>query len=133
MLNYNHRLIKSKRSYSINEICSLFDINRKTCCRWLKNENLKVIEKNVSPLLIMGTDLINFIKKKKIKNKVALKENEFFCMKCHRAVKAKVGSEKIIKTGKRIGKANLEQSKKIAVCGFCETKLNRFLKVCQQD
>jgi len=133
MPNYNHRLIKSKRSYSISEISSLFGINRKTCNRWLKDEGLKVIERNVSPLLVMGADLINFIKKKKVKNKVALKEDEFFCMKCRKAVKAKLGSERIIKTGQRIGKNNLEQFKKIGICEFCGTKLNRFLKVYQQD
>jgi hypothetical protein len=128
MPNYNPRLIKSKRSYSINEICSLYGIDRKTCHRWIKNENLEIIEKNVNPLLIMGADLISFIKKKKIKNKIALKENEFFCMKCHRPVKAKTGSELILKTGKRTGKDNLEQFKKTGVCEVCETKVNRFLK-----
>ena len=133
MPNYNHRLIKSKRSYSINEISSLFGVNRRTCNRWLKNEGLKVIEKKVSPLLIMGFDLIIFIKKKKTKNKVALRVNESFCVKCHKATKAKMGSEKIVKTGKKIGKADLEQFKKIGVCRICGTKLNRFLKVYQRD
>lgn len=131
MPNYNPRLIKAKKSYSISDIASLFGINRKTCHRWLKDEDLKVIERNVNPLLVMGSDLINFIKKKKAKRKVALMEDEFFCMKCRKAVKAKRGSEKIIKTGKRIGKANLEQLKKIGACEVCETKVNRFLKVYQ--
>ena len=133
MPNYNSRLIKSRKSYSIKEICSLFGINRKTCHRWLKNEGLRAIEKNVNPLLVMGADLINFLKEKKAKKKVTLKKNEFFCMKCRKSVKAKIGSEATIKTGKRIGKANLEQFKRIGVCGICETKLNRFLKVYQQD
>ena len=133
MPNYNPHLIKSRRSYSISEISSLFDIHRKTCHRWLKNEGLRVIEKNVNPLLVMGVDLINFIKKKRIKNKVVLRENEFFCMKCHKPVRAKIGSERIIKTGKRIGKDNLEQLKKVGICGICGTKLNRFLKAYHQD
>ena len=133
MPNYNPRLIKSRRSYSIREICSLFGINRKTCHRWLKNEGLRVIEKNVNPLLVMGVDLINFIKKKRTKNKVALRTDEFFCMKCRKPVKTKIGSERTVKTGKKIGKANLEQFKKTGVCEICNTKLNRFLGVCQQD
>lgn len=133
MSKYNLRLIKSKRSYSINEMVSLLKVNRKTCHRWIKNENLKVIEKNVNPLLVMGIDLINFLKQKRAKSKTALKENEFFCMKCHKSVKAKMGSEKVIKTGKRIGKINLEQRRKTGICGTCGTEINKFLKVYQQD
>ena len=111
-------------------MASLLDIDRKTCSRWIK-EGLRVIEKDVSPLLIMGSDLEDFIRKKREKRKIPLKDNELFCMKCHKAVKAKVGSEKIIKTGKRIGKDNLEQFKKIGICEVCGTDINKFLSVCQ--
>lgn len=133
MPNYNSRLIKSRRSYSRSEIASLFGIDRKTCHLWIKKGGLRVIEKGVNPLLIMGADLINFLKEKKKKRRAVLKEDEFFCMKCHRPVKAKIGSEKVIKTGKRIGKDNWEQFKKIGICDVCETKVNRFLRVGKQD
>src|SRR3990167_4045944 len=102
MPNYNPRLIKSRRSYSIGDITSLFGIDRKTCHRWIKDKGLRVIEKNVSPLLVMGTDLISFLKDKRVKSKVVLREGEFFCMKCHGAVRAKIGSERTIETGKKI-------------------------------
>jgi len=49
------------------------------------------------------------------------------------AVKARVGSERTVKTGKRIGKDNLEQLNKTGICEICETKLNKFLRVYQQD
>lgn len=114
----------------MSEIASLFGIDRKTCHRWMENEGLRVIEKNVNPLLVMGEDLIAFIKNKKVKNKVALKEDEFFCMKCHKPTRAKVGSEMTVKTGKKIGIANMEQIKKTALCEICGTKLNRFLRIC---
>ena len=127
MPKYNINLITSRRSYSINEIASLWGIDRKTCGRWIKYEGLKVIEENTSPLLILGADLIDFIKNQRKKSKVSLKENEFFCVKCHKAVRAKIGSEQTIKTGKRIGKDNREQLKKTGVCEDCDTRLNRFL------
>ncbi len=133
MPNYNHRLIKSKRSYSINEISSRLGINRKTCQRWLKNEGLKVIEKDANYLLIMGADLITFLKNKKAKRKTFLNPDEFFCIKCRKAVRARGGSETTVKTGKRIGKSNLEQFKRTGICGICGSKLNRFLRVYQQD
>lgn len=133
MPNCNINLITARRSYSVSEIASLLGINRKTCGRWIKYGGLEVIEENVNPLLILGLDLINFIKKRREKRKVPIKENEFYCVKCHKAVRAKIGSEQTIKTGKRIGKDNREQLKKMGVCENCQTQLNRFLGVSRQD
>jgi hypothetical protein len=113
-------------------MANLFGVNRKTCQRWLKN-GLKPIEKGTNPALVMGEVLKGFLKEQSEKRKCELKDSEFFCMKCHRAVRAKDGSEKVIRTGKRIGKRNEEQIKKIGICSICETKINRFLGVCQQD
>jgi hypothetical protein len=58
---YNTRLIKASRSYSPSEIAKLFDIDRKTCFRWIKSKGLRVIEKNTNPLLVYGKDLKEFI------------------------------------------------------------------------
>jgi hypothetical protein len=133
MPNYNINLITVRRSYSVNEIASLLGISRRTCGRWIKYEGLRVIEENTNPLLIIGADLIGFMKKKREKRRIPLKENEFFCVKCHKAVRAKIGSEQITKTGKRIGKDNQEQLKKTGICENCQTPLNKFLGVCQRD
>ncbi len=133
MPTYKLNKIKARKSYCITEIASLFSVDRKTCSRWIKDEGLKVIEENVTPLLIMGKDLEDFIRKKRTKNQVPLKEDECFCFKCHKAVKPKMGSEKIVKTGKRIGKENHEQLKKTGVCEFCGTEINKYLRVCQKD
>jgi len=133
MLNYNTHLITLRRSYSIKDVASLLGIDQRTCHRWIKNEGLKVIEENARPFLIMGADLANFIKAKKAKAKIPLKDDECFCLKCRKAVKPKAGSEKIIQTGKKIGKDNLEQVKKIGICEVCGTKINRFLRGTKQD
>jgi len=133
MSKYNLRLIKSKRSYSINEMVSLLKVNRKTCHRWIKNDGLRPIERNTNPLLVMGEVLKKFLKERIEKRRFELGKNEFFCMKCRKPVKAKMGSEKVIKTGKRIGKIDLEQRKKTGICGVCGTEINKFLKVYQRD
>lgn len=132
MSNYNISKIKSRKSYNINEMASLLEIDRKTCSRWIKYEGLKVIEENVSSLII-GSDLIDFIIKMRAKNKIPLKENEFYCLKCHKAVIPKIGSERIVKTGKRIGRENLEQFKKTGNCEVCETEINKYLGVSRKD
>lgn len=133
MAKYNLHLIKSRRSYNITEMTSLLGIDRKTCQRWIKNEGLKVIEKGVNPLLVMGADLQSFLKEKLEKKRFNLGVNEFFCLKCRKPVKAKVGSEETTKTGKKIGKAGLEQFKRTGKCEVCDTWLNRFLQNGQQN
>ena len=133
MPNYNINLITSKRSYSINEVASLLSIDRRTCGRWIKYEGLRVIEENTNPILIMGEDLRSFIKERKEKRKIPLKDNEFLCMKCRKAVRALSGSEETVKTGKKIGKDDQEQLKKIGICENCNTQLNKFLGVYQWD
>ena len=126
MPRYNINLITARRSYYINEIVSLLKITRKTCGLWIKQEGLKTIE-GISPFMIKGADLIDFIKKKRAKGKIPINKNEFLCMRCRQGVKAKIGSEKIIKTGKRTGKDNHEQLEKTGICERCETRLYKFL------
>lgn len=133
MSSYSINKIKLKRSYSITEMASLLGIDRKTCGRWIKNEGLKVVEENTYPLLVMGADLEDFIRKKRAKKQFTLKEDEFLCFKCHKVVKSKMGSERIIKTGKRIGRDNQEQFKKTANCEVCETEINKYLGVSRKD
>ena len=133
MSSYSINKIKLRKSYSITEMASLLNIDRKTCSRWIRDEGLKVIEENTNPLLVMGIDLEEFIKKKRAKNQFTLKENEFLCFKCHKAVKSKIGSERTIKTGKRIGKDNQEQFKKTGNCEVCGTEINKYLGVSQKD
>ena len=127
MQHYNFNRIKSKRSYNSTEISAILGVNRKTLNRWIKGGSLRVIEKDVFPILIMGADLIGFIKKKRLKRKMPLKENEFVCFKCHKVVKAKAGSEKIIKTGKRIGNDNHEQLRKVGACEVCGTEVGKYI------
>ena len=91
-----------------------------------------MIEEGVSPL-IAGSVLKDFIREMREKRKVPLKENEFYCLKCRKARKAKAGSEQTIKTGKSIGKDNREQCKKTGVCEVCGTEMNKFLGVSQQN
>jgi predicted DNA-binding protein YlxM (UPF0122 family) len=129
---YHPNLIQIKESYSPSEIAKLFKLDKKTIFRWIK-KGLKPIQTNTNPLLIMGVELKNFIKRKQQKRKVKLGDDELFCMKCKKAVNGKNGTVKVVKTGRTIGKNMTEQLNKIGICQFCGSKLNRFLKVCQED
>jgi hypothetical protein len=129
---YHPNLIQIKESYSPSEIAKLFNLDRKTIFRWIK-EGLKPIQMNTNPLLIMGAELKDFLTRKQHKRKVKLGADELFCMKCKKAVNGKKGTVKIIKTGRTIGKNKAEQLSKIGICQLCGCKLNRFLRVCQKD
>jgi hypothetical protein len=130
---YNTHLIKLRKSYSIKEISLLFDIDRKTCSRWIKDEDLKVIETGANPMLVLGSDLKEFIQKRRKAKKVPLAQNEYYCLKCHIAVEAKIESESVIKTGKKIGKNGCDQLVKTGICEVCGTKINRFIGLYQKD
>ena len=58
----------------------------------------------------MGADLKDFINKKSQERKHTLKKMNFL-FQMPKAVMSKIGSERIIKTGKRIGKEDKEQLK----------------------
>jgi len=126
MRRYNPRFIKGRHSYLIEEIARLFGINKKTCLRWLQ-EGLEPIEPNTKPLLIWGNDLRFFLVQKQKKQKVPLKKNEFYCFKCKQAVKAQANTEKIIPTGKKIGREAKAQLCRVGDCSLCGAQLTRFL------
>ncbi len=129
---YNANLIKAKRSYTRKEVAELLKVNEKTCSNWIK-QGLKFMKEDGSIMLIMGYDLKDFVTKLNKSRKTKLKPNEYFCVKCQKATTAKTGSEKIVKTGKTIGKNKFPQMKKKAICEKCGTKLNRFLQVSQNN
>ena len=121
---YNIRLIKERRSYSPQDISDLLGISKWTCFRWIK-KGLKVLDPTTKHLLVMGIDLKYFLNKMQSKRKIKLQKNEYYCFSCRRAVKAKLGSEQVIMTGKKIGKQNRSQQMKKGLCENCNTKLNR--------
>jgi len=124
---YNPRLITSRRSYTSEEIATLFGINKKTVFLSLKG-GLRPIEKNTRPLLVMGYELRQFLAEvRKRRGSPPLKENEYFCLKCKRATQAKSGTKVVVPTGKRIGKEAREQFVRRGKCERCGTEVNRYV------
>jgi len=124
---YKINQVSKRRSYSVKDISCLFDVDKRTCFRWLE-EGLQPLEEKAKPLLIMGDELISFLKEKSGRGKVKLKKDEYYCLRCRVAVKATGGSEQIIETGKLLGKDNRRQYRKIGRCEACGSIINRFSK-----
>lgn len=130
---YHLNLIKNKRSYSPSEIGRLLKLDVRTCLRWISEEGLSPVQEDARPLLVMGYILKDFLKQRNFKRGCPLNDQEFFCFKCHRAVIAKIGTEAIQETGRKLGKQHQPQLVRQAVCGQCGTLVMRFIRVSRNN
>ena len=119
---YEIRKIKSKRSYTFKEIADRLSIHERTVQSW-HTGGLVALEGSNNPYLVMGTEVQNYIKLQRLKNRVVLKDNEFYCMGCKKAVVP----EKIYKymNGIRMG-GNKQSVRLNGVCPACKRKVNKF-------
>ncbi len=112
----NYRLVKIHRSYKAEEIASLFGIHKNTVRAWVKaglptNDNRR-------PMLVLGPDLREFLKARKIKNKQKCKPGEIYCVRC-RAPKFPTDDMVIyVPENEKLG--NLK-----AICPDCDSIMNR--------
>ncbi len=123
-MRYNLSKIRTKTTYTPQEVGYLLNIDRKTVFRWLK-EGLPLLDPIKTPKLVMGNDLKTFLQAKRIANQSKLNWNEFYCFHCRKAVLAKRGTEKKEKTGKDIGSENTEQEMILASCKDCSGSIAR--------
>ena len=99
-------------SYTIKELSDCLDVNEKTCLRWIES-GMPIVPGGKKPLLMLGSEIKDFLKKKDSKKKVKLKRNEFYCLTCKAARSAKRGSIKKL------------QKQKMAICRVCSGKMSR--------
>ena len=76
----NPRLVKIHRSYTVEEIARLLGKHKNTVHNWVK-EGLATID-DKRPMLILGPDLVEFIKKRRAKNKQRCKPGQLYCVRC---------------------------------------------------
>jgi len=113
----NPRLAKIHRNYTVDEIASLYGVHKNTIRGWIKRSDLPTSDKR-RPMLILGSDLREFLEKKRVKNKCPLKAGEIYCVRC-RAAKSPDGDmaeyEPLTET----------QGNLIGICPSCETVIYR--------
>lgn len=76
----NPRLTKINRSYTVEEVASLYGVHRNTVRQWIK-QGLSVCDDR-RPLLILGTELRAFLARKRTQNKRPCKPGEIYCLPC---------------------------------------------------
>ncbi len=107
-------------SYTIKELADCLNVSEKTCLRWVE-KGLPIVPGSKKPMLLLGSDIKDFLRKKDSKKKVKLKRNEFYCLTCKAARNAKRGSIKKLK------------NRKTALCRVCNGKMSKTNQLSQKD
>ena len=84
----NHCLVKTHRSYTVEEVACLFGTHKNTVRAWVK-AGLPTCDRK-RPTLILGCDLAAYLKARRTKNKRPCQPGEIYCVRC-RAPKAPAG------------------------------------------
>ena len=85
----NHRLVKIHRSYTVEEIASLFGTHKNTVRAWVK-AGLPTLDSR-RPTLILGRELAAFLQARRARNKRPCTLGEIYCLRC-RAPKRPAGN-----------------------------------------
>lgn len=76
----NPRLAKIHRSYTVEEIATLYGVHRNTVRQWIKT-GLPVVDQR-RPVLVLGVALAEFLQIKRTVNKRPCRPGEIYCMRC---------------------------------------------------
>lgn len=119
---YNHRLIKQYRSYTIEQICALFEdkkLHPQTVRGWVKSGELETITKK--PIVIYGGVLKTFLENRNANHKQQLAFNQFKCLGCQEIVCPRDNTISLYrnKNGSFLA---------MGACQFCKATIRRFYK-----
>lgn len=76
----NHRRVKIHRTYTVKGIAKLFVIHKNTVRDWVRT-GLGIID-DKRPTLILGSDLVEFLKARRVKNRRPCCPGQFYCLRC---------------------------------------------------
>ena len=118
--NPNHRLVKIHRSYTVEEIATLFGVHKNTVRHWVKG-GLATVD-NKRPMLILGSALVEFLKARRTKNKQKCKPGELYCVRCRMPKRPAGDMADYVPITDKIG--NL-----VAICPDCDAIINRHVSL----
>jgi len=118
----NPRLIKSHRSYTVEEIAKLFDIHKNTVRHWVKDGLAAIDDKR--PMLILDHVLAAFLQARRMKNKQPCKPGEFYCVRCRAPKLPAGGMGQYSPITEKFGRL-------FAICPDCESIMNRNVSMAQ--
>ena len=120
----NHRLVKIHRNYTVEEMAQLLEKHKNTVRNWLR-DGLEVIDDR-RPALVLGSTLVDFLKKRRGRNKRTLKPGEIYCVRCRVAVKPAGGMADCVQITDLTG--NLR-----GICPRCDLLAHRCVSLAKID
>jgi len=116
----NHRLVKGNRTYTVEEIATLFDNHKNTVRQWIKDGLTTTDDKR--PMLVHGQDLVDFLKARRLKNKRKCRPGELYCVRCRAPKLPAGGMADYCPITEKYG--NL-----VAICPDCNSLMNRHVSL----
>lgn len=114
--NYNHQWVKIHRTYTVEEMATVFGIHRNTVRQWLI-QGLTTIDYR-RPCLVKGDVLAAFLKERRANNKRPCSAGQIYCLPC-REPKTPAG-KRVMYQAMTVDRGNL-----LGTCPDCGTRLYR--------
>lgn len=113
------RRVKSHLNYTVDDAARLLHVHRGTVRHWIKKCGLPVLSQR-RPHLILGKELVSFLKAQRVARKRKCAPGELYCLKCRASRRPVPGMLEYRRIGGRRGVL-------VGVCEHCETLLRRFV------
>jgi len=120
----NHRRVKIHRSYAVEEIARLFGNHKNTVRAWIKAGLPTCDDKR--PTLILGRELIVFLKARRAKNKRTCLPGEIYCVRCRAPKQPAGGMVDYRPVTDKVGCL-------IAICPDCTSIMNRCVSLAKLE
>lgn len=114
----NYRRVKTHRSYTVEEVASLLLTHKNTVRRWLKAGLPACDDKR--PVLILGHELIAFLRANWTKNRKVCGPGKVYCVRCRQPKYPAGRMADFVEITDKIG--NL-----IAICPDCNSIINQWV------
>jgi excisionase family DNA binding protein len=113
------RRVKGLRNYTIDEAAKSLNVHKATVRHWIKKRGLPVLSER-RPHLILGRDLVAFLKVERASRKRKCGRGELYCVKCRVPRRPVAGLLEYRCSSPGHGVL-------VGVCSQCETLLRRFV------
>ena len=120
----NPNLAKIHRNYTVEEVANLFSVHKNTVRAWIKNGLATNDDKR--PVLILGSELKNYLQEKRQNNKNKCRVFEIYCVRCR---VPQLPAENMVD----FEPLNLISGRLIGLCPNCGCIINKFFSIAKLD